>query len=327
MKITLLFDLFGDQRDLLAVLFFLFNGLHLKEHTLDILPLNAIHKASGDILLLERGEGELLLHRGRENLAFLEERGQEYTILLPSIGERYSFSLGPYLDFLKGFELQKENLTPLRILIFYLVEAEELLQESLMAMEMISGSLPPFSLHLICSREVPDPKTYLPIKKFQIFQLSPQALYQEYTRASLCIGLVPKVFFLHEVMACKTPVISIEGDFHPQILNVKGEARDIAVTSLKILKLGQLASRMVRSGRSLIQGYDASEHLHQIEKLFLEYKKRITPPQGEDGDGEGSFSTGEGDQLEKDLIHSSFVLKRALLQVLDFFQGKKRGPF
>lgn len=325
MRITMLFDLFGDHCELLPPLFFLYNGLRGRGHSLDIMPPEDIYRVSSDLLLMERGEGEAFFREGRENIALLEERGSEHTLSLPLLERRYTFSLGPLLELFNVLEIEEEpSSKPITILILWLTGEDQALYEVLQGMEMISRSLPKMRLHLITRRELPSYKTALEIHLSQLFHLSIENLVAEYNNASLCLGLVPHFFFLQEVLACKTPVISIGEEHHPQIPYVLAKARDIAVVSLKILKMGQLAQRLGREGRSLAKEGDASAHLSHIQGILEEYDERLCLKKG--GDGEGGSSLTEAEEIEEGLFQTSFALKKVFLQLLDFFQGKRRDP-
>lgn len=324
MRITMLFDLFGDHLDFLPVLFFLFNGLRRQGHTLDILPPEDFHRVSSDLLLMERGEGEALYRDGHEGIGLLEKRGLEYTLSLPVLERRYSFSPGPYLELFRVLEEDKDQPGSLMVLILWLTGEERALYEVLQGMEMMARSLPKLSIHLITRRENPGFKTPLPLHVQQLFHIAPEDLVKEYNRSSLCLGLVPHFFFLQEVLACNTPVISIGEDHHPQIPHILADARDIAVVSLKILKIGQLANRLAREGRSLVQEDDASLHLSHIQELLIEYEEGVFFPRGEDGERYGDYVL--EDELEEGLFQTSFVLKKMFFQLLDFFSGKRRDP-
>ncbi len=321
----MLFDLFGDHSHLLPALFFLFHGLRGRGHSLTILPPEDIHTLNHDLLLMDRGQGEVLFEDGRENVGLLEERGSEYSLYLPTLERRYTFSLGPLLDFYKTLEFKEESY-PLTILLLWLTGDDRSLKESLQGMEMISRSLPRFRLQLITRREYPKYNSPLSPHLLQLFHLSPENLLEEYKKASLCLGLVPHPYFLQDVLVCKTPVISIKEEFYPQIPHVSPKARDIAVMSLKILKIGQLANRLVRDGVSLVKELDASKHLSHLEEILLELQKESLLTNGPGGDGGEGHSISSSEDLEEGLFQTSIALRKALLQVLDFFQGKKRGP-
>lgn len=327
MKLTILYEIFGNRRDLLPVVVFLFHGLQSLGYQVEILPPDDIHQASGDFLLLEKERGEILMDAGRKNLVLLKKEGFRYTLSLPVLKRNYHFSLGPHLDFFKPLEEDLLNETsPLKILILWLNGNEKELASSLQGLEMIADSLPPFQGELLFAPERPTLSTSLSMAAFHHLELSSQNLLEKYNGASLCLGLVPRPFFLQEVLACKTPVISIGEKLHPRIPSVSAQPRDIAVISLQIIKLGQISSRLAQNGRAVAQEDNASSHLSAIVELLLEQKKRArTLSEGEEG-GENLSPMLYAQEFEEGLYNTSVVLRKTLHQILEFFQGRRRGP-
>lgn len=329
MKFTILFDLLEGKKELRSVVAFLFHGLQSRGYQVELLPPDDIHPASGDLLLSEKRRGEILIEEGRTDLVLLEKGDASYTLFFPGVKKNYTFSPGPNLDFFTPLEeeIPEERTEPQKVLVLWFNGDRWGLTQCLQGLEMIKNSVPPFKVEVISGREMPTLNTPLSTKKHHFFQISPQTLLEKYSRASLCLGFVPQAFFLQEVCACRTPVISLGEDLHPRIPHVSVKARDIAVTSLQIMKLGQLSSRLVQEGSFMLQEEDASPHLTNIAALLLEEKERILTFSEPEGRGEVLSPVAYANELEEGLYNTSFVLRRAIYQVMEFFQGRKPGPF
>ncbi len=338
MRIKFIFEPGHCERALLPVLFFLFMGLRDRGHQLQFVsPYYFKNTGEEGLLLTLPPLGAKLLSQGSKEVLVLEKGQQDYSLSLPALEQRLSFTPGPNLDLFRPLEPEEgEEGSPLSILIFWWGASKEELICSLRALELVDRGLPRLSIKVITWAELPMIESSLSLQAITLPDLDPQLLVREYNRSNLCLGLSsPSSLPLLEVLACETPLLALEGssisflkgDYPEALLQLPLDPQKLAVNILSLLKLGQVARRVSKEGKRAVNEYNASGELDRLEDFLLKMTEELAK-KGESEEQRDIEVEEDGlSELEEGLTLSSISLREALQNFWDYLQGKKKRPF